>query len=302
MVLRHRRQIRRAAFTLVELLVVIGIMAVLATISVAGYSAASRGMANRGAYQSVVTVLRIAKQTCEIDRVPTTVFFFNRRFSSDVNDEDATLYQGTAIAVKQVGHISMPNNEMVIDEFADWQQSYQTLEEGELEQIKSQSKRLFRMRKDDQGKNIDQCSMKVKPFVTQHVVEDVMIQAGQTFKDWSTRHGVSGNQLVWGLKASEDNKGIDCTKWEVGDPYGEEISHVDLPKGYVFGKSLPNEDILESASVTAVGFYPDPDKLEAQVSGGVNVPVCAVRRVGSSYTAEEVVAITEKMLKEDYGN
>ena len=54
MALMHARQSRRAAFTLVELLVVIGIMAVLATISVAGYSAASRGMADRGVARAIM--------------------------------------------------------------------------------------------------------------------------------------------------------------------------------------------------------------------------------------------------------
>ena len=301
MVLRHRRQMGRAAFTLVELLVVIGIMAVLATISVAGYSAASRGMANRGAYQSVSTVLRIAKQSCEIDRVPTTVFFFNRRFSSDVKDEDATLYQGTAIAAKQVGRITIPDSEKVIDEFADWHQSSEMLEEGILNQIKSQSKRIFRMRNKDLGENVDTCSMEVKPFAASYKVQDFMIQSDKTIEQWSSEHKLANNCKVWGLKASEDNKGLSASAWEVGDPYGEEIAHVDLPKGYVFGKSLPNDDILKSASVTAVSFYPDPGSLEAKTSG-VNVPVCMVRRLGSTYTAEEVVTITAKMLNEDYEN
>ena len=107
MALMHARKRGRGAFTLVELLVVIGIMAVLATISVAGYTAATRGMADRGVIQSTVSILRIAQQTCEIDRVPTKVFFFNRRLSDGSSEDDATLYQGTAIAVKQAGRITI---------------------------------------------------------------------------------------------------------------------------------------------------------------------------------------------------
>ena len=61
MALMHARKRGRGAFTLVELLVVIGIMAVLATISVAGYTAATRGMADRGVIQSTVSILRIAQ-------------------------------------------------------------------------------------------------------------------------------------------------------------------------------------------------------------------------------------------------
>ena len=82
MVLMSPRNKGRAAFTLVELLVVIGIMAVLATISIAGYNAASRGMSDRGVIQATASILQIAKQTCELDRVPTKVLFLNRRFAS----------------------------------------------------------------------------------------------------------------------------------------------------------------------------------------------------------------------------
>ena len=106
MILTHTQQGRRAAFTLVELLVVIGLMAVLATISVAGYSAASRGMADRGVIQTTVSILRVAQQTCQIDRVPTKVMFFNQKLDTGQEDE-ADLFQGTAIAIKQAGRITM---------------------------------------------------------------------------------------------------------------------------------------------------------------------------------------------------
>ena len=86
MILTHTQQGRRAAFTLVELLVVIGLMAVLATISVAGYSAASRGMADRGVIQTTVSILRVAQQTCQIDRVPTKVMFFNQKLDNSGAD------------------------------------------------------------------------------------------------------------------------------------------------------------------------------------------------------------------------
>ena len=58
----------RAAFTLVELLVVIGLMAMLGTISVGGYFAAVRGMADRGALQDTISLIRLAQQTCLIDQ------------------------------------------------------------------------------------------------------------------------------------------------------------------------------------------------------------------------------------------
>ena len=122
------RQISRrkgqAAFTLIELLVVIGLVAVLATISVAGYSAASRGMTDRGVVQSTASALRVVQQMCQIDRVPTKVLFCNQRLTDSSNKDDDTLCQGTIIGVKQVGRITIPSETLLIDEFADWHQSY----------------------------------------------------------------------------------------------------------------------------------------------------------------------------------
>ena len=71
--------VRRAAFTLVELLVVIGLMALLGTVSVTGYFAAVRGMSYRAAKVDTVSLIRQAMQTCLIDQTPTAVLFYNRQ-------------------------------------------------------------------------------------------------------------------------------------------------------------------------------------------------------------------------------
>ena len=126
MALRHTQRGGRAAFTLIELLVVIGLMAMLATLSVAGYGAASRGMADRGVIQNTAATLRIAQQTCQLERVPTKVLFFNQRLTDDAHNTDSSLYQGTAIAIKQAGRITIAPSSvggLLVDEFADWHQS-----------------------------------------------------------------------------------------------------------------------------------------------------------------------------------
>ena len=308
------RQIGRAAFTLVELLVVIGIMAVLATISIAGYNAASRGMADRGVIQTTTSILQIAKQTCEMDRVPTMVLFYNRKFSSGSSKEDATLYQGTAIAIKQMGRITLTHGTMVIDEFADWQQSYPMLEEDDLNRNDSPGMLLFRMAYGDKDKDADKFSMKVKPFVTYHELTDYMIQSDMTIDDWCKFHnrlagnnhppGASssyvdnGNNFVWGFKESKDNAGmgIKAADWKIGDPYGIEIARIDLPKGYIFGGQPPKEEILEAAK-SAKPIYFDPSKLEPTPSRDVSV--YAMRRLGSTYTPKLVDKVTSSMLKDN---
>ena len=314
MTLTHTQQGRRAAFTLVELLVVIGLMAVLATISVAGYSAATRGMADRGVIQTTVSILRVAQQTCQIDRVPTKVMFFNQKLSDDSNMDEAALYQGTAIAIKQAGRITLkPSavNHMLVDEFADWNQSYPAMEEDKTSSAPGM--RFFRMTDSDEGGDINSCSVLVQPAVTHYELKDYMIQSGTTIDQWCRNHGRtandnhsqkslsttvdSGNNYVWGFKASSSGSGggLSVDSWKVGDPYGVEIARIDLPKGYIFGTSAPNGYKLVAASVKAVYF--DAEDLEPSPSA--SVPISAMRpAAGGTHVAKTVGTVTKSMLED----
>lgn len=289
MALTRTREDGRTAFTLVELLVVIGIMAVLATISVAGYSAATRGMADRGVIQSTRSILQIAQQTCEIDRVPTKVFFFNRCLSDGSNEGDAALYQGTAIAIKQAGRITIAPSAvtgLLVDEFADWQQSYPMRGSDQAPGM-----RIYRMKpgsSGDERAGIDDCSMMVLPFVKSVPLDEELLQSGMYFTDWCTRHKrtsddnrpegagnsyePNGNNYVWGFKPANSSSGGRLT-WKAGDPYGVEIAQIDLPKGYFFGKSAPRKNELESASGNNKEVHFDPEEFEPRPSGGVEVSV-----------------------------
>ena len=63
----------KKAFTLVELLVVVGIMGLLGTVSVGGYRAMQRGMADKGVMENVNSFVRAAYQRAQIDRQPTAI-------------------------------------------------------------------------------------------------------------------------------------------------------------------------------------------------------------------------------------
>ena len=286
-----RKDCRKSAFTLIELLVVIGLMAMLATVSVAGYSAANRGMADRGAIQSTLSTLRVAQQTCLIDRVPTKVLFYNQLLSGSKNVGSAALYQGTAIAIKQAGRISVdPSGKgvgVLVDEFADWNLSYPTGGHGGQSGM-----RLFRMTAADKAKDIDGCSTIVNPYVSKVTLEDYMIQTGATNKKWCDEHA-SGNNVAWGFAATSGS----VSDWHVGDPYGIEIARIDLPKGYIFGNSPPSGNRLTSASVAAVTFDPE----ESDPSMSASVPICLMRpAVGGSFAAKPVGTITANMLKDEF--
>ena len=289
MTLTHTQQGRRAAFTLVELLVVIGLMAVLATISVAGYSAATRGMADRGTIQSTVSILRVAQQTCQIDRVPTKVMFFNQRLYDNNDPDTPPLFQGTAIAIKQAGRITLPIvNKLLIDEFADWDQSY-----PKSGSASAPNMRIFQMKKGGGGDGINGCSTMVRPFVSPYNLhDDYMIQADATFEQWCAAHGRTGNDKVWGFMITGGKQ-----DWEIGEAYGVEIARVDLPKGYIFGSSVPNGNKLEDASDAGVHF----EATGTSAAGGISVSISSVRPAkNGKFRVDNVGKVTGNMLKDNY--
>ena len=284
MILTHTQQGRRAAFTLVELLVVIGLMAVLATISVAGYSAATRGMADRGTIQTTVSILRVAQQTCQIDRVPTKVMFFNQRLFDDNDPDTPPLFQGTAIAIKQAGRITLPvMNKLLIDEFADWNQSY-----PQSGSASAPDMRIFQM-KSGGGGGLNGCSTLVRPYVSSYELsDDFMIQAGATFKEWCSKHGHEDNDKVWGFMMEGGKQ-----EWSVGDAYGVEIARIDLPRGHIFGSSTPNGEGYKDASDAEVHFEPSG----ASAAGGVSVSISGVRPAkNGKFRVDSVGKVTESML------
>ena len=287
MILTHTQQGGRAAFTLVELLVVIGLMAVLATISVAGYSAATRGMADRGTIQTTVSILRVAQQTCQIDRVPTKVMFFNQRLFDDNDPDTPPLFQGTAIAIKQAGRITLPvMNKLLIDEFADWNQSYPKSGSASAPDM-----RIFQMKSGGGGGGINDCSTLVRPYVSSYELhDDFMIQAGVTFEQWCVAHGHTGNDKVWGFMMKGGKQ-----EWGVGDAYGVEIARIDLPRGYIFGTSAPSGNGLKEASDAEVHF----EASGASAAGGVSVSVSGVRPAkNGKYRVDLVGKVTGNMLED----
>ena len=93
-------------FTLVELLVTMGLMAMLATMSIAGYYGAVRGMTERGVKQDLIAFVRLAQQRALVDEVPTAVFLMNRYLRAGNQDlGEAARVVGMAVAVRTDGRI-----------------------------------------------------------------------------------------------------------------------------------------------------------------------------------------------------
>lgn len=255
----------KAAFTLVELMVVIGLMALLGTISVTGYFAAVRGMSDRGALDDTRSLIRLAMQTCLIDQTPTAVLFYNRQNqvqTANISSEEVkATSSGFAIAIKMAGRISFVKSDVLVDEFADWNQSYPVTSANSDSGV-----RFYRMTDLDKvAQGIDACSSLMEEHVQPVKFDDeYMIAAGlqvrqfcsdftknaENNKEFSNTAYGNGNNYRWG-RGFKDKNGI---QWKIGDAYGVEIATLDLPRGYIFGNQEPSS--MKIKSLNSLAFSP----------------------------------------------
>jgi type II secretory pathway pseudopilin PulG len=301
-----------AAFTLVELLVVIGLMALLGTISVGGYYAASRGMTERGAVDDTRALIRLAMQTCLIEQVPTAVLFSNRRLLDQAVDDTGLAVAGSAVAIKMAGRITYIRNNVLVDEFADWNQSYST--SGSANDA---GFRFYRMA-DDALNSLEQgvrsCSTVVKPFVTSgDMGEEYMIGSGKLVREWCSDYKKTpadnrqyanlnynnGNSQRWGFEAASANNGLSVSQWRVGDAYGVEIGQLRLPEGYLFGSTEPKT--TEASDVPSIVFHPDDVSSATEyVFNFTPVTISSLRPgSGGSLSVQRVASVTASDLKDD---
>lgn len=132
----------RRGFTLLELLVVVGIMGMLATVAIAGYNAAVQGMTVRGVRSNVASLVQSAQQRAAIDHVRTAVFFYNELLRAGDQDRSDVVV-GQAVAVRATGRISLVGNsssvaregasnssKFLFDEFADLERTYAVVSNG----------------------------------------------------------------------------------------------------------------------------------------------------------------------------
>ena len=105
----------KRAFSLIELLVVISIMAVMGTVAVGGYRAMQRGMDERGTMENVNAFVRLAYQRAQIDRQPTVVYFWNETLQRESDSNNTLRVVGKAVAVRRGGRLTDVKGKYLID-------------------------------------------------------------------------------------------------------------------------------------------------------------------------------------------
>lgn len=214
------------AFTLVELLVVVGIMGLLGTVSVGGYRAMQRGMEERGVMENVNTLVKAAYERAQIDRMPTMIFFWNETLQSS-NDEENEIVVGRAVAVRRYGRLSGVAGTKLLDEFADLEQIYPPDETNSGSDDKVNTMQLYCL------DNLNASSSRKFSVVgSQSVLHKMTSERFPHGRPANDNVG-NGDIETYGFEVVDAN-GVD---WKVGSSYGFEFAEITLPKNYIFGQN-----------------------------------------------------------------
>ena len=227
-------QMTKRAFTLVELLVVVGIMASLATMSIGSYFAISRGMADRGALATATSIISMAQERSRIDLVPTVIYFYNEvvQEKNQKKGQDR-IYAGVAVAVRRSGRITRITGNLLCDEFADLNLAYGIVDSSGPS--KSDTFRLYkfntaRMEYSSVYSEAVEDAIGNESYLVQKPVDRNFRKANGDRED--------PNEMV--VYAFEKAGGGNAN-WKVGDAYGYEFARIRLPDNYIFGDDVPSE-------------------------------------------------------------
>ncbi len=295
----------RGGFTLVELLVTMGLMALLATVSIAGYYGAVRGMTERGARQDVISFIRMVRQRADIDNVPTAIFFENKM----LRDEDEDLGEvkrvvGIAVAVRRAGRLTYAQGNYLSDEFGDLEKTYRTSSGNSSGNNNGKGMWLYRMQ-DVNASSLNNCRSLVRDYVEYHKLgtTEELFGAGlsdginsKTLEDGETI--INANEL--GIWTFVRNGGSGNAQWKVGDAYGFEIASMQLPHGYVFGSSVPSQVGVGVDGGKPLFFMPQSSG-ESKIQGSLP-DIRSYRPSKSGTTLKSIGAIKENELRDKANN
>ena len=259
----------KRAFTLIELMVVVGIMSFLGVAATGGYSALQRGMAERSATDAAITLLRAARERSLVDRQPVAVFCYNRilREAESTDDQNAIVV-GEAVAIRRAGRISYVRGDRLVDEFMDVVGCYDIADGVSTEPGNGMRLWYFGETKNDMsGMKYSIVSEALVPYDSVRLT---------SFDDWA-----SGSQnandpynvqnmdnIVYAFRKLSGGTSVN---WVPGSGYGFEFARVQLPNNFIFGNTAPTRYGTPDLVTT---MYFDPLSPTGVEDGDVEVYVC----------------------------
>ena len=237
----------RKGFTLLELLVVVGIMGMLGVAATGGYAALQRGMEERSAVAVAASLLRSAQERAHVDRLPTVVFCYNRLVKAPTGEDENGVAVGVMTAIRRAGRLSYVRGELLFDEFADLDSTYEWVDDRNDAQ-KGGSFRLFKFGG-------------VKPSRMEYSIVSDLIVRDETSEMVTLFSGAGNGMSQTNLLSSAfyDLGGGTAGGWSVGDGYAFEFAEVQLPNGFVFGNRVPT-DPAQVSEADVIFFDPEVDK------------------------------------------
>ena len=273
-------------FTLLELLVVMGIIGLLGTVSVGGYRAMQRGMEERGVMQSVNSIIRAAYQRAQIDRQPTVICFWNETVREE-NEDENVIVRGKAVAIRRYGRLSDVRGTLLVDEFADLELTYRAVDDEEEDSSGSGATEsqiyLYPVEKLSDA----QSSGNLKRSIVRGDVKDASTLP--LFLSGVKSDTTSDREIpAYAFELVEDG-GV---AWKPGMAYGLEFLSLELPDNYIFGSDYSKDTsnpVREAGTlVFDVGLNAGGGLTKNGTSGRDTITVYSLRPDGASLKAQSV--------------